>query len=208
MTYVFVDDPCIIEGCGRPRDNHSNRGNHEFASRSQLARPRTDPLRSIRIMSEQERAGAKILNPVGPPCTWPGCGKPKRNHRGSIGHAYQPGPGSIPDKPPTRRVRAAGVGRPRETQGTPGRDTPEPPTPPIEAPPIEETRRRVVSRNSKRARKGAKVRRAFTPHSPSAPRSAVDREQTVHTVLSLAAKIERLRLELDETLTELKEMLA
>jgi len=153
-------------------------------------------------MSEQERAGAKILNPVGPPCTWPGCGKPKRNHRGSIGHAYQPGPGSIPDKPPTKPPPRR-VERPASTL--------EASTPPVDDPPREEARRRVVASNSKRAKKGAKVRQqlqAFAPQSSAAPRSAVDREQTVHTVLSLAAKIERLRLELDETLTELKEMLA
>jgi hypothetical protein len=123
------EDRCAIESCRRPRREHVARG-HVFVSAEQLAstRPRPrDPFTDVRKITDEDRYGVQSAPklpikaepaaaeqpPIGsqttaeqpPLCQL--CDRPKRSHRGPIGHRFL-APGEDPStlKPTTRPSRA------------------------------------------------------------------------------------------------------
>jgi hypothetical protein len=111
------EDRCAIESCRRPRREHVARG-HVFVSAEQLAntRPRPrDPFLDVRKMTDEDRYGvhsaAKLPIKAEPeaaeqppidsqtaaeqPPRCQLCNRPKRSHRGPIGHRFL-APGADP----------------------------------------------------------------------------------------------------------------
>jgi hypothetical protein len=93
------EDRCIVEGCGLPRSEHSAIGRgigHLFASISQRARQRPDPLKEVRhlekftpptTIAKVPPIGERPMKPPAAPlCTI--CQRPSIQHRGRRDHVF------------------------------------------------------------------------------------------------------------------------